>query len=1017
MPVGRRMTERLGVISRARDWIVRNISTQTLLKIASAPTVLGLALLSSTAFAQEPQAADEAEVGEAIIVTGSRISRPELEVANPIVALTAEAIERTGQTNITDILVRNPALSASLGSSRAGGADAAFGQTGANLLDLRNLGTDRTLVLVNGKRHVAGLPNSAAVDINSIPQDLVERVDVLTGGASAVYGADGVSGVVNFIMKRNFEGLTARFQTGVSSKGDAGSQFGSIVAGKNFADDRGNIAVAYEYSGSDRVGSKQRRFTGDPSVYSEILRNQNDFPDDPNVFDRIRYTNLTWADSAIDGAVDVDLDGIPDFTGSGLPYDRGLPLSGGNSRAVGGSNTPLAGYFGDLQPETSRHAVNLLTSFEFSPALRFYAEGKYVKSKAYSVGQPSFDFFTYLQPDNAYLLDQFGPGTAPDGALVSRDNFEFGLRGETVERETVRFVAGFEGDLTDNLHYDVSYIFGRTSASNSQTSNLLGDRYYAAIDAVRNPLTNQIVCRSTLDPTSNINPDNYDAPATTFTPGANSPCRPLNIMGNGVASQEALNFVLANNRSTSRVSQEVISGYVSGDFGAVFTLPGGPIGFALGGEYRRETSISVPDEALQNGDFRDFAAVAPSSGSFNVKEFFAELNAPILSNMPFAERLTFGAALRFSDYSTIGKTTTWKVDGVYAPIRDIRFRATYSEAVRAPNIGELFRPASGTFDFVRDPCDITRLNDGTSTRTANCTAILSGLGLTPTQIANFSPNTDSQATTSRRGLFSGNADLQEETARTWTAGVVLQPRFIPGLTLTFDWYDIKISDAINTPTPTELADLCVDQPTIDNIYCQNIFRDPATGFVLGDGNDTQRRNGFIVRPENVAGFRTAGADFTLNYRFSPSASLGDFRFSLTGGYLDKISFVPTIGAETDDDILEQYNPRWRGSIDLAWTLDKVTASYALSYWSKTRRYTTEQLAANPDLSDPKYFYYKERFEHDVRVAVEVGDRFQVYAGVNNLFDYKPDIGMLSYPVSGIGRYLYAGAKITLGPIF
>ncbi|MCW2392921.1 outer membrane receptor protein involved in Fe transport [Sphingobium sp. B1D7B] len=995
---------------------MKKTTSQTLLKLAAAPAVLGLAMLSSAAHAQEPQNADAAEDGEVIVVTGSRIARPELEVANPIVAVTAEAIERTGQINVADVLLRNPALTASIGSSLSGGADSGFGTTGANLLDLRNLGTNRTLVLVNGKRHVAGLPNSAAVDINSIPQDLIEKVDVLTGGSSAVYGADGVSGVVNFVLKRNFEGLTVRGQTGVSSKGDAGSQFISAVAGKNFADDRGNIAVAYEYSNSGRLHSSQRRFTGDPSVYTEILRNQDDIPDNPNVYDRIVYGNLTWADSAPDGAVDLDLDGIPDFTGSGLPYDRGLPLVGGNARAVGGSNTPVAGYFGDLQPQITRHAVNALASYEFAPALRFYAEGKYVKTDSYSVAQPSFDFYTYLQPDNAYLVDRFGPGAAPDGALLSRDNIDFGLRGETVERETVRIVAGFEGELTDNLRYDVSYIFGRTSSRNSQTSNLISDRYFAALDAVRDPVTNNIVCRSTLDPTSDIDPENFGAPASTFTPGANSPCRPLNMLGYGVASREALDFVLADNLSKSRVSQEVISGYISGDTEAVFSLPGGPIGFAIGGEYRRETSRSDPDQMVQNGEFRDFAAIAPSSGSFNVKEVFAELSVPVFSNVPLADTLSFGAAIRYSDYSTIGTTTTWKVDGVYAPIRDIRFRATYSEAVRAPNIGELFRTPSGTFDFVVDPCDVTRLNDGTQYRAANCSAILSGLGLTPGQIAAFSPSTDSQATTSRRGLTGGNRNLQEETARTWTAGVVLQPSFIPGLSLTFDWYDIKIAGAINTPTPTELAELCVDQPTIDNVYCQNIFRDPTSGFVLGDGNDPARRNGFIIGPENVAAFRTAGADFSVNYVFTPG-NLGQFRFGLTGGYLDKITFVPTLGADVDDDILERYNPRWRGTLDLSWKLDNVSASYGLTYWSKTRRYTTEQIAANPDLTDPKYFYYRPLFQHDVRVALEVEKRFQLYAGVNNLFDYRPDIGMLSYPISGVGRYLYAGAKITLGPVF
>jgi iron complex outermembrane recepter protein len=976
-----------------------------------------LCTVPTTVYAQEaqsePQADERTSAAEedAIVVTGTRIQQSELNLATPIVAVTAEDIEKTGQVNVTDILIRNPALTASRGGSLSGGADAGFGETGANFLDLRNLGENRTLTLVNGRRHVAGIPNSAAVDINSIPQDLIEKIDVLTGGASAIYGADGVSGVVNFVMKKNFDGITARAQAGLSSRGDAGSYLLSVVAGKNFADDRGNIALAYEYNRQNRLSSFDRSFSGDPQKNFGLFRNLADFPDDPNVPDRIRYNNLTWADSAPDGAVDLDLDGIPDFTGSGLPYDRGTVLVSAAGRAIGGSNTPTAGYFGDLQPQTQRHSANMLASFEISPALKLFAEGKYVRATAFSVGQPSFDFFTFLAPDNAYLNDRFGAGAAPDGALLSRDNFDLGIRGERNRRETIRTVIGAEGEMSANARYELSYVYGQTKARNTQTNNLIGDRYFAALDAVRNPANGQIVCRSTLDPLSNINPDNFNQPASTFTPGANSPCRPLNFLGNGVASQEALDFVLADNTNRSKVQQHVVSGSISGDFGALFEMPGGPIGFAFGAEYRKEKSRDVPDQLIQDGSFRDFAAVQPSSGKFDVKEIFGELNVPIFADVPFAHLLSVSAAARISDYSTVGTTKTWKFDGVYAPIEDIRFRGSYSQAVRAPNIGELFQPQSGTFAFVADPCDVTRLDDGASTRRANCATILGGLGLTPAQIAAFSPSTDAQNTTTRRGLSGGNTNLTEETAKTWTAGVVVRPRFIPGLTLNFDWYDITIRDAVNTPTATELAELCVDQPTVDNRFCQNIFRAPGTGFVLGDGNDPQQRIGFIVGPENVARFKTAGADFGMRYSFSAGEKLGDFSLSLTGGYLDSISFVPSIGAEVDDDILEQYNPKWRGSAAIDWKIGNFAVNYGVTYFSKTRRFSTEQLAANPDLSDPRFFFFKERWEHDVRAAFELDNGFQFYAGVNNLLDAKPDFTSLSYPVSGIGRYLYAGAKV------
>jgi iron complex outermembrane recepter protein len=986
------------------------------LKYSAAPFALVLCanpVIAQTV--QETPTAEEEASEDAIVVTGSRIARPELENANPVVAITAETIENTGKTNITDILIRNPALLASTGGSLSGGADAGFGETGGNYLDLRNLGEKRTLVLVNGKRHIAGIPNSAAVDINSIPQDLIEKVDVLTGGASAIYGADGVSGVVNFIMKRDFEGLKARGQVGISSRGDAATQYGSIVAGANFADDRGNIAVAYEFNKSDRLTAFDRSFSGDPLQYYNLLRNQADFPDDPNVIDTRYYNNITWADSAPDGAVDLDLDGIPDFTGSGLPYDRGIILRSAGGRAIGGSNTPTAGYFGDLLPATKSHAVNILTHFEISPAIKLYAEGKYVQSKAFSVGQPSFDFFTFLAPDNAYLNDRFGAGAAPDGALISRDNFDLGQRGERNKRETMRFVAGAEGEISDHAKYDISYVYGSTKASNTQTSNLIRDRYFAALDAVRDPATGQIVCRSTITP-GNIDPNNFDRPATTFTPGAGSICRPLNFLGSNVASKEALDFVLSDNTNTSKVTQQVVSGFVTGDFGAFFELPGGPIKFAVGGEYRRETSKDTPDLQIQNGQFRDFSAQAPSSGKFNVKEVFGELSVPLLANMPFAELLSASAAIRLSDYSTIGKTTTWKVDGIYAPIRDIRFRASYSQSVRAPNIGELFQPQSQSFDFVTDPCDINELNNGKPTRAANCTALLTDLGLTAAQIAAFSPSTDAQATTSRLGLSGGNLTLREETAKTWTAGVVIQPSFFRGLTLTFDWYNIKINDAVRTPTATDIANLCVDQADINNRFCANIFRDPTTGFVLGDSNDPQQRIGYIVGPENVANFKTQGADFSVNYAVTPEGNFGKFNFNVTGGYLKSFSFVPSIGADPIDDYKQAYNPKWRGTFALDWKLDNLSLNYDLTYFSKTLRFTADRIAGNPDVATPENLYFKERLEVGIRAAFDIDERFTFYGGVNNLTDSKPDLGQLSYPVSGVGRFMYVGAKVKLDKI-
>ena len=955
--------------------------------------------------------------GSAIVVTGSRIARPEADSPNPVTSINSETIQQSGLTNLTDLLVQNPALVGSTTNADAGGSTASFGGVGVNLLNLRNLGTDRTLVLVNGRRHVAGLSGTASVDINTIPTALIERIDVLTGGVSAVYGADGVSGVVNFVLKRDFEGLDARFQSGISSRGDASNIYASATAGTNFSDDRGNIALSYEYNRQARVSAASRA-TGQNLGFFSFRQNLADLADDPNVPDRILYNDVRYADSSRNGAVDVDIDFAPDFTGDGKVYDVGTYLPGSGGTTIGGDSTPIAGYQGDLQPKTEKHNINMLGSYEFGPAARLFVEGKYVNTQNFSYSQPSFDFFTTLRADNPFIPDAIRnaivPGTysanltgdptlLPDAIFVSRDNFDLGVRSETVKRQTYRGVIGFDGDISDHARYEVSYVYGKTRSDFVETNYRIADRYFAALDAVRAP-DGSIVCRSSIDPTA---PDNdlnaliIGAPTSpvTFTPGPNSGCVPLNILGEGRASQAALDFINADLQNSITVQQHVASGSISGDFGQFFELPGGPVGFAVGAEYRKEKSSFVSDPLQVQGALLDLAQIADEKGSFDVKEAFGELNVPLLRDLPFADILQFGAAIRLSDYSTVGKTTTWKVDGTWGPVRDIRFRGTYSEAVRAPNITELFSPQNGTFSFIDDPCDPVNIPEGTQYRQANCAALLTGLGIDP---ATFSPTSDPRATASLPGRAGGNPNLEEETARTWTAGVVLKPRFIPGLVATFDWYDIKLNNAISTAAAQDLVDLCVDQPTLENQFCANVGRDPSTGFV----------NDYLIGPANVAQFATAGADFTVNYGFTPNDKWGRFNLRFTGGYLDKLEFIPTPGADVDVDRGEAYAPKWVGTLDLSWRLDNVSVNYGVNYFSKTRRYTTEQERANPDLVEKKYFFYREKWEHDVQVGFTTDDeRFTFYGGVNNIFDRLPDPGSLNYPSSFLGRFLYVGAKV------
>jgi iron complex outermembrane receptor protein len=965
--------------------------------IAASQTVGASWALAQQTTATDPAADSEAPIDE-IVVTGSRIRQDAQGFANPVTTFSAETLAQSGKTDLADFLSQSPALVGSITGDLTAGSNPGFGEVGLNLLDLRHLGVDRTLVLVDGRRHVSGLAGSAAVDVDAIPTDLLEAVDVLTGGASAIYGADGVSGVVNFRLKKNFEGLSVRAQASTSAEGDGDNRFLALTAGKNFAEGRGNVAIAYEYSADDRVNDQDRDFLRAPRA-AELAQNQDDLDDSPDLPDNVPYNDIRYADSSFLSAVDVDGDGASDFEGTGAVYDRGFLLENSGGYTQGGSSTPVNGYQGDLFPEMERHLVNLLGHFDVNDALTISAEAKYVRSQGFSIAQPTYDFYLLMTPDNPYMpdviRDAIVPGAAqaflgddslPDGALITRDNYDLGVNGEDTTRETLRGVLAASGNLSDRLRYEASYVYGETKSKIVSVNNRITDRWLAAIDVVEDG-NGQPVCRSSLDP---------DADESL------AGCVPYNIFGDGIRDEDAPDFVNVDSVSHSKVTQQVASGSVSGDFGSFLEMPGGAIGFAAGAEYRRETSDSLPALEIQDGSSWN-GPITPSKGSFDVKEIFAELNVPVLKDARFAERLSFGAAVRASDYSTVGSTSSWKFDTVYAPVRSVTLRATYAQAVRAPNIAELFSPESSTFNFIVDPCDINELNNGTSTREANCAELLEGLGIDPTT---FLPSNTPQATLFTQGTFGGNRELSEETATTWTAGVVLRPEFAQGLTVALDWYDIDIEDAINTPEAEEVAQLCVDNPSLDNPYCPGIERDPDTGFITG----------FVVRPDNVASFRTAGLDIAIDYQIE-TENRGGFRVQLVGGYLDRLEFVSVPGAEVDNDLEEQYFPKFSATLDTSWTKGPLTLAYGINWFGKTDRFTRETLAGDPDYSDPRYFKVKQKWDHEINVAYDFGDSLNVYAGINNLFDEKPAFGYgsnSSYPVSAMGRYFYAGARMNFG---
>ena len=956
-------------------------------------------------------AADDA--GQAIVVTGTRIQRPEAATATPVVAITAENIVQSGITNVTELLAQNPALFGSETNFNAAGSQARTGAAGVNLLNLRNLGSNRTLVLVNGRRHVAGVSGEAAVDINTIPTGLIERVDVLTGGVSSVYGADGVSGVVNFIMRRDFEGIDIRAQNGISDFGDAPSNFVSATIGKNFADDRGNIALSYEFRRDGRVGFGDRPF-GRPSA-ERLVRNPNDIPDDPNVPDNIFLDFLGYSDSSPGGALVIDDSFAAVFNGNGTVFDPGTFLPQSGFLARGGDNTSINDYQGDLQAGTKHHSFNAFLSFDLTPDVRLFAEGKYVKTNNFTIAQPSFDFFTFISEDNPFIpanVRAAGLGTF-GGLLFNRDNFDFGTRNENFERDLYRTVIGADGSLGERAKFEVSYVYGRNDTSYVSTNQRIEDRYFAALDVVdvgqfRTGTPNGVFdCRVNVDGGAIVDAGtgNYGQAPQTFTPGQ---CVPLNIFGEGAPSQAALDFILTDTRNDYRIEQHVANAFVTGDFGGLFTLPGGAVNYAFGAEYRKESSDFRPDPiSTQVTDFdpgtgvlADLALLANERGSFDVWEAFGEINVPLLSDRPFFEVLEFTVAGRISDYSTVGTTEAWSVNGQWAPIRDVRFRGGYSESVRAPNITELFAPRSGTFSFISDPCGPENLNQGTEFRAANCRALIEGLGV---DFDSFDPASDINASASREGVFSGNRNLTEEKATTWTAGVVLQPSFVRGLTITADWYDIRLTDAVRTASLNETAQFCVDSASLDNVFCDAITRSTDTGFV----------SNYLLTPENVAFIETAGADVTVNYAFTPGdGGIGRFNLRGTVGYLDKLRVLPANGGIVDNDQGEAGAPEWIGTADITWSLGNVTLNYGLQYVGEQLRFERDQIAGDPDIAAPEFLTIGDRFTHDLRAEFRTDNEVAAFfVGVNNVTNELPARGLSNAPVGWLGRYFFAGFRV------
>lgn len=1049
----------------------------------------------TAAWAQNAAPAAEAETpadDSAIVVTGSRIPRPNLKSAVPITSITGENFFQQGQTNIGDTLNDLPQLRSTFAQQNPG---LGIGIAGLNLLDLRGLGTQRTLVLVNGRRHVPAdiLNNAVSVDTNSIPNDLIERVDIVTGGNSAIYGSDAIAGVVNFVLRRKYEGLQVRAQAGITGAGFGGNQYVSAMYGKNFADGRGNITLHGEYARTSRV------FASDVPAFR---RNDNFLVVDADggtgivnggdgVIDRAFFTNISSTTIHYAGLVPINQKNVPGAgacgnattANNGAPNNLGAAFSCTYFFSPDGRLTPQTGTrFGtginssiinsngqtgregstvSVLPFTERYNFNLLTHFEFSPAVEVFLEAKWNRVNALGNNAgPSFnqgtggttDFRERPRLDNPFLnpIDRAtlanlilasgcntsltvtcgaaGNLTATDITNINNGSYRFvdarnlldvGLRDERFQRDTWRVVAGLRGKFNDDWTYELSANYGKFRESVTTNGFIDRQRYALANDAGRNPTTGAIECRAKFDPASAVPLVGFAGSATVNAARLAADiaaCIPYNPFGTPDNSA-SVNYFARTFTAKSGLSQFVASGFVSGDTSGFFNLPGGPVGFAVGGEYRRETAFYNQDQFVTDGFTNGVSIPSFVPKPFEVKEGFGEIRIPILKDVPFFHDLTLSGAGRIASYQgKVGTVWSYNGGGEWSPVEDIRFRANYSRAVRAPNVSETGFPLVPNFSngFV-DPCNPASI--GTGVRAANCLADLGAATL-----ASFTNITQSLP------IVSGsNPNLNVEKSDSYTFGGVLQPRWIPGFSLSVDYYNIIVKGVIASVTPQQIVNQCYDSPTLTNVFCSQFtrWRGPGAG-PLGEDPGRVLGNSLINAPLNFAKRQRRGIDVNMSYNHK----FGDIDFDTSLIYVHTLTssnYQDPTNPTFETRVLGQLGDpedefRWdvnvgKGPVTLGYRMHYIGPMYYASYASSfsINGQTPTDVDAFPDLK------FKAVMYHDIRIDIDVakdshGNSIKFYVGVDNVFDKGVPQGATTATGGGSaiysfrGRNFYAGAR-------
>lgn len=993
--------------------------------------------------------------GSTIIVSGSRIARPNLDSTVPVTSVAADEVLNDGSISLGDALNDLPSLRSTFSTSNS---QRFIGTTGLNILDLRGLGTTRTLTLVNGRRHITSSVGDFQVDVNTIPFELLERVDVVTGGSSAVYGSDAIAGVVNFVLKRDYDGIELNAQGGMSERGDNGRYSISGAIGRNFADGRGNIAFAAEYTKIESVLNSQRpEISGNGIGITTFVTADSDdeLSNSDGTADTVLQSGLFYDFISEGGTLATFCLGDPRQALScpgGLPAAYRFNENGrlfrefneqqfDGSFAVGGTGSDLSD--GSLIPDIERYNINLLGHFDVSDAFRPYFEAKYARIDALGQGTPTF-FNSFcgggfglagIDPAAVGFAGE-GPACADDLAgspffirfdnpfLNSADadvirqvqdelfqafvNAPPGLgaalsQGFFINRNNTDF--GTRNDSIERETYRaVVGVEGDIASNTSYDLSFTYGRFESHLEA-----RNQFIfenARNAVDaaraPDGTIQCRiNVDGDATND----DAACVPINILGFGNVNQAALDYLLVDSTLDDKAEQYDVLGFINTDSSPFFELPGGPVSLVLGGEFRREEAYSEPDALSASGAtfFNAFSVFDPPA--LEVYEAFGEIQIPILANMPFAEELTLSGAGRVSDYNSgAGNTgTVYAYNGniIYAPIPDIRFRANFSRAVRSPTLSNLFSPSTENFLFLTDPCEEDNIDNGTATREANCRA------------AGVPPGFQDPVTGNRSVNQGGNPLLEAETSDSYTIGAIFEPRFLPGFSATVDYYNIEVNKVIANISGNQILANCFDAPSLDNQFCDLVAdRLPDGSLPLTGALD--------IAPVNFAKLKAEGIDFDVRYSKTFD---NDDRISLRGiatYVLDRTDFLDVDNPELPNRVRgELGDPELAFNVNASYRRGPVTFSYSMrwigeqfigaaeNYEEFTTECTTGTIPrtndtctigelvtappANPDFTAE--VNYPVRAYHDIRVDFRANDDFNFYAGVDNVTDKLPPFAL------------------------